>query len=46
MDLCHPEHGVVFGARWTGVRISETADLLGFFHTTISRVYGEFTGVY
>ncbi len=28
-------------ARRTGLSISETADLLGFSHTTISRVYRE-----
>jgi len=32
---------VVVGARWAGLSISETADLLGFSCTTISRVYRE-----
>ncbi len=30
---------MVVGARRAGLSISETADLLGFSHTTISRVY-------
>ncbi len=29
---------MVVGARWTGRSISETADLLGFSHTNISRL--------
>ncbi len=36
-DLRDFEHG----ARRAGLSISETADLLGFSHTTISRVYRE-----
>ncbi len=32
---------MVVGARRAGLSISETADLLGFSHTTISRVYRE-----
>ncbi len=32
---------MVVGVRRTGLSISETADLLGFSHTTISRVYRE-----
>ncbi len=32
---------MVVGARRTGLSISQTADLLGFSHTTISRVYRE-----
>ncbi len=31
------ERGMVVGVRRTGLSISETADLLGFSHTTISR---------
>ncbi len=33
------ERGMVIGARQFGLSISKTADLLGFSHTTISRVY-------
>uniref|UniRef100_A0AAR2JRL1 Tc3 transposase DNA binding domain-containing protein n=1 Tax=Pygocentrus nattereri TaxID=42514 RepID=A0AAR2JRL1_PYGNA len=40
-DLRDFERGVVVGARRAGLSISETADLLGFSHTTISRVYRE-----
>ncbi len=41
-DLSDFEHGMVVGARLGGLSISKTADLLGFSHTTISRVYREF----
>ncbi len=37
-DLSDFERGMVVGARRAGQIISETADLLGFSHTTISRV--------
>ncbi len=32
---------LLVGARRAGLSISKTADLLGFSHTTISRVYRE-----
>jgi len=38
-DLSDFECGMVVGARRAGLSISETAALLGFAHTTISRVY-------
>ncbi len=38
-DLSDFECATVVGARRTGLRISKTADLLGFSRTTISRVY-------
>ncbi len=37
----HTVRGMVVGARRAGLSISKTADLLGFSHTTISRVYRE-----
>ncbi len=40
-DLSDFERGMVVSARRAGLSISETADLLGFSHTTISRVYRE-----
>ncbi len=42
-DLSDVERGMVVGARRTGLSISQTADLLGFSHTTISSVYREWS---
>ncbi len=41
-DLSDFECGMVVGARWAGLSISKTDDLLGFLHTIISRVYRKF----
>ncbi len=38
-DLSDFERRMVVGARRAGLSISKTADLLGFSHTTISRIY-------
>ncbi len=42
-DLSDFERGMVVGARRAGLSISKTADLLGFSHTTIFRVYTEWS---
>ncbi len=42
-DLSDFERGMVVGARRADLSISKNTDLLGFSHTTISRVYRGFT---
>jgi len=40
-DLSNFECGMAVGARWGDLSISQSAQLLGFSHTTMSRVYKE-----
>jgi len=40
-DLSNSELGMIVGARQAGLCISQSAQLLGFSHTTISRIYKE-----
>ena len=40
-DLSAFERGMVVGARRIGLSVSRTATLLGFSHSTVSRVYQE-----
>ncbi len=42
-DLSDFERGMVVSARWAGLSISKTADLLGFSLATISRDYREWS---
>ena len=40
-NLSHFEYGMVVDAVWAGLSISETSDLQGPPHITVSRVYRE-----
>ncbi len=39
--ICDFDCGMIVGARQAGLSVSETADLLGFSQTTVSRVYSK-----
>ncbi len=43
LDLSDFERGMVVGARWAGLSISKTTDLLGFSRSSISRVCREWS---
>ena len=43
-EMCDFDRGMIVGARQGGLSISETADLLGFCCTTVSRVCREWCG--
>jgi len=42
-DLSNFDRGMIVGARQAGRSVSETADLLGFSHTAIARVFKEWS---
>ncbi|XP_075039580.1 translation machinery-associated protein 7 [Mixophyes fleayi] len=40
-DLTDFDCGMIVGTKWSGLSVSEAADLLGFSRTTVSAVYRE-----